>query len=94
MQAIANLVATEQSWASLPVHASAFEASTNRSASWIVVRSAPQINTRNTKYIYVRVPVDTQDLVEAHRQSLAVANSPMEEEDQDFIDSISVWGDE
>jgi hypothetical protein len=31
---------------------------------------------------------------EAHRQSLAVANSPQEKDDQEFIDSISVWGDE
>lgn len=28
---------------------------------------------------------------EAHRQSLAVANSPHAEEDQDFIDMISDW---
>ncbi len=31
---------------------------------------------------------------EARRQSLAVANSPHEEEDQAFIDAISTWGDE
>jgi len=30
---------------------------------------------------------------EAHRQSLAVANSSQEKDDQDFIDAISVWGD-
>jgi hypothetical protein len=30
---------------------------------------------------------------QAHRQSLAVASSPDAEEDQDFIDAISVWGD-
>ena len=29
---------------------------------------------------------------EARRQSLAVANSPQEKDDQDFIDSISIWG--
>jgi len=28
---------------------------------------------------------------EAHRQSLAVANSPHAEEDQDFIDAVSDW---
>lgn len=28
---------------------------------------------------------------EAHRQSLAVANSPHAQEDQDFIDAISDW---
>jgi hypothetical protein len=28
---------------------------------------------------------------EAHRQSLAVANSPYDKEDQDFIDSISIF---
>ena len=27
---------------------------------------------------------------EAHRQSLAVANSPHDKEDQDFVDSVSV----
>ncbi|WP_375457638.1 antitoxin MazE family protein [uncultured Enterovirga sp.] len=32
---------------------------------------------------------------EAHRQSLAVATSPQAEEDQRFIDSITVgWGEE
>ena len=30
---------------------------------------------------------------EAHRQSLAVANSSQEKDDQDFIDAISVWDD-
>jgi len=30
---------------------------------------------------------------EAHRQSRAVARSAQEREDQDFIDSISVWDD-
>jgi Protein of unknown function (DUF3018) len=30
--------------------------------------------------------------VAAHRQSLAVANSPLEQEDQDFIDAISEFG--
>ena len=31
---------------------------------------------------------------EAHRESLAVANSPSEADDQAFIDSISEWNDE
>ena len=31
---------------------------------------------------------------EAHRQSLIVANSPLEKEDQEFIDAITDWGDE
>jgi Protein of unknown function (DUF3018) len=31
---------------------------------------------------------------EAHRQSLLIANSPQENEDQEFIDAISDWGDE
>jgi hypothetical protein len=31
---------------------------------------------------------------EAHRQSLLIANSPQEKDDQAFVDSISVWGDE
>jgi len=31
---------------------------------------------------------------QAHRQSLAVANSPHAREDQDFIDAISDWGGE
>lgn len=30
-------------------------------------------------------------VVEAHRQSLAVANSPRAGEDQDFIDAIADW---
>jgi hypothetical protein len=31
-------------------------------------------------------------VAEAHRQSVAVANSPQAKEDQDFIDAISDWG--
>ncbi len=31
---------------------------------------------------------------EAHRQSLAVASSPQAQEDQAFIDAVSVWGNE
>ena len=31
---------------------------------------------------------------EAHRQSLLIANSPQEKDDQAFIDSISIWGQE
>jgi hypothetical protein len=31
---------------------------------------------------------------EAHRQSLALANSPGAADDQAFVDAISVWGDE
>lgn len=31
---------------------------------------------------------------EAHRQSLAVAASRHEREDQAFVDEVSVWGDE
>jgi hypothetical protein len=30
---------------------------------------------------------------EAHRQSLALANSPTEAEDQAFIDAISEWNE-
>jgi hypothetical protein len=30
--------------------------------------------------------------VEAHRQSLLIANSQQEKEDQEFIDAISYWG--
>jgi hypothetical protein len=29
---------------------------------------------------------------EAHRQTLAVANSPHARDDQDFIDAVSDWG--
>jgi hypothetical protein len=36
----------------------------------------------------------TEFAKEAHRQSLAVANSPHAKEDQDFIDAVSDWGDE
>jgi hypothetical protein len=30
---------------------------------------------------------------EAHRQSLAVANSPQEKDDQDFVDAASSWNE-
>lgn len=33
-------------------------------------------------------------IAEAHRQSLAIANSPTEKEDQAFIDSLSIWNEE
>ena len=33
-------------------------------------------------------------VAEAHRQSLAVANSPQEKDDQGFVDAISIWGGE
>ena len=33
-------------------------------------------------------------VAEAHRQSLAVARSPHEAEDQAFVDAISEWTDE
>jgi hypothetical protein len=33
-------------------------------------------------------------LAEAHRQALAIANSPHEPDDQAFIDSISIWPDD
>lgn len=36
---------------------------------------------------------DPKFIAEAHRQSLAIANSPHEKEDQDFIDSISEFSD-
>jgi hypothetical protein len=31
---------------------------------------------------------------EAHRQSLAVAHSPTEQEDQAFVDALSSWDDD
>ena len=31
---------------------------------------------------------------EAHRQSLAVARSPTEQEDQAFVDALSSWDDD
>jgi len=31
---------------------------------------------------------------EAHRQSVAVANSPQARADQDFVDAVSTWGGE
>lgn len=31
---------------------------------------------------------------EAHRQSLAVANSPHAKQDQEFINAVSAWGTE
>jgi hypothetical protein len=31
---------------------------------------------------------------EAHRQSLAIAHSAQEKDDQDFIDAVSDWGKE
>ena len=48
------------------------------------------------RLIHIWVP-DTRTpefAAEAHRQSLAIANSPHEKEDQAFIDAISDFGSE
>jgi len=44
--------------------------------------------------IWVPDPSAPRFVEEAHRQSLAVANSPHEKDDQDFVDAVSVWNNE
>ncbi|MEE4349945.1 MAG: antitoxin MazE-like protein [Pacificimonas sp.] len=39
-------------------------------------------------------PDDPKFIEEARRASLAIANSPTEEEDQAFIESIAAWPDD
>ncbi len=52
-----------------------------------------RLRAKGLRLIQIWVP-DTRSpefAAEAHRQSLAVANSPHAKEDQDFIDAISEW---
>ena len=42
----------------------------------------------------LRDQIETWFKEESHRQSQAIAASPQEREDQDFVDTISYWGDE
>lgn len=52
--------------------------------------------SKGLRLIQIRVP-DTRSpefLAEAHRQSLAVAESPGEKEDQEFVDALVEWPEE
>jgi DNA-binding LacI/PurR family transcriptional regulator len=55
-----------------------------------------ELRRRGLRPIQIWVPdVDSPEFIaEAHRQSLVVANSPHEAEDQAFIDAISDFFDE
>lgn len=61
-----------------------------------VAKHREKLREQGLRPIQIWVPdVNSPEFIaEAHRQSLAVANSPMAQEDQDFIDSISDWDDE
>jgi len=53
-----------------------------------------RLRKQGLRPIQIWVP-DTRSsafVAEAHRQSLAVANSPQAVEDQDFIDAAADWG--
>jgi hypothetical protein len=55
-----------------------------------------RLRRQGLRPIEIRVP-DTRApgfIEQAHRQSLAVASSPHEKDDQDFVDSISDFTDE
>jgi Protein of unknown function (DUF3018) len=54
-----------------------------------------RLRAQGSRPIQIWVPdVNSPEFkAEAHRQSLAVANSEQEREDQAFIDSIADWGD-
>ena len=61
-----------------------------------VQRHRDRLRAQGLRPIQIWVP-DTGSEVfrrEAHRQSLAVAQSPWEADDQAFIDSISEWNEE
>ena len=53
-----------------------------------------RLRQQGLRPIQIWVPdMSSPDFVrEAHRQSVAVANSPRARADQDFIDAISDWG--
>jgi Antitoxin MazE-like len=70
--------------------------STRRTPSREKVRAhRERLRQRGLRPIQIWVPdVRSPSFKEqAHRQSEAVAKSPHAERDQDFIDSVSVWGD-
>jgi surfactin synthase thioesterase subunit len=52
-----------------------------------------RLRKQGLRPIQIWVPdVTTPEFVaEAHRQSLVVANSTTEQEDQDFVDAVSDW---
>lgn len=68
--------------------------STKRKSSREKVRAYRQrLRKQGLRPIQIWVP-DTRApgfAEEAHRQSLAVANSPQEKDDQDFVDAASSW---
>jgi hypothetical protein len=61
-----------------------------------VARHRQRLREQGLRPIEIWVPdVNSPEFkAEAHRQSLAVAMSPSEEDDQAFVDSISDWDDE
>jgi hypothetical protein len=69
-------------------------ASTRRKSSRDKVRAYRQrLRRQGLRPIQIWVP-DTHVrgfAEEAHRQSLAVANSPQEKDDQAFVDAASIW---
>jgi hypothetical protein len=55
-----------------------------------------RLRAQGLRPIQIWVPdVNSPEFIaEAHRESLAIANSPQEAEDQAFIDSITDWSED
>jgi hypothetical protein len=66
-----------------------------KSSAQKVQRHRAKLRAQGLKPIQIWMPDvnDPKFIAEAHRQSLAVAQSPHEKEDQAFIDSISELSD-
>jgi len=70
--------------------------SAQRSSSDKVRAYRERQRSKGLRLIQIWVP-DTRSpefLAEAHRQSLAVAESPGEKEDQEFVDALVEWPEE
>ena len=61
-----------------------------------VRRHREKLRSQGLRPIQIWVPdVRSPEFAEqAYRDSLAIANSPFEKDDQDFIDSLNTWNDE
>lgn len=69
------------------------KAARNQSSREKVRRYRKRMRAKGLRLVQMWLP-DTRSpefLAQAHRDALAIANSPSEQEDQAFIDSVSWW---
>jgi hypothetical protein len=68
-------------------------ATTTRSSRDKVRAHRARMKTKGMRLIQMRCPTRAPEALrrQAHRESLAIANSPHEADDQAFVDAVSVW---